>query len=102
MQDIAEKPSKWRQPPQDHFFLAGKDEGLSWLKRPGWIMRRVRGARVRQYACSDFPEVQAILERNLEPRWHQDPAIFEINTVPALAENLTFRGAGPRSAANAC
>lgn len=83
---------RWAIPPEDYFHVPGRDGGLEFLHPPGWAMRRVSGARVRQYACSEYPRIQKILERHLEPRWTEiQPAIFEFNTVPILAHDVRFR-----------
>lgn len=85
--------SRWHSAPDDYFFVVGRDQGLSCERNPGWILRPVTGARVRQFACSDYPEVQQVIERNLEKRWAEvTPTIFEINTVPVIAANAVMRG----------
>lgn len=91
--DHPEEQGRWAGPPENYFYIPGRDGDLALLGRPDWAMRRVPGARVRQYACSDYPRIQKILEKHLEPRWTEiQPAIFEFNTVPALAHDVRFRG----------
>ena len=87
------KGSRWRAAPEDYFFVIGRDSGLSVEQRPDWILKRVPGATVRQYARSDHANIQQVLLKNIEPRWTRiTPAIFEINSVPVRARNVVFRG----------
>jgi hypothetical protein len=81
---------KWAGSAQDYFFIPGADTSLFHLGRPEWLIRRAKGARVRQYARSDYDNIQRRLERNLEERWHKTPIVFETNTVPAVAEGALF------------
>ena len=91
--DDDQAAGRWTSPPGDYFFVVGRDRGLWTLQNLDWLIRPVRGARVRQYACSDHPSVQKVIKRNLEPRWHEAvPVVFETNTVPVIASNVVFRG----------
>lgn len=84
---------KWTGPPSKYFFVPGRDAGLEYVNKPDWFLQRVPGAHVRQYGCSDYPNVQEVIERNIEPRWKVvTPAIFEFNTVPMVARDVVFRG----------
>ncbi|WP_209054645.1 glycosyltransferase family 61 protein [Paracoccus sp. R12_2] len=83
----------WKATADEYFFLIGRDGGLSVEHRPDWILRQVPGASVRQYVCSDYPEIRSVLEQNIEDRWTRiQPAIFEINAVPVRARDVIFRG----------
>lgn len=81
-------------PPAEFFFVPGRDPGLSYVEAPEWVMRRVPGARVRQIAASDYPEVQQRIERRLDPRWNtpEKNATFEFSTVPVVLEQAGHRG----------
>lgn len=81
-------------PPAEFFFVPGRDPGLSYVEAPDWIMRRVPGARVRQIAASDHPEVQERIERRLDPRWTTpgQNATFEFSTVPVVLQQAGHRG----------
>lgn len=90
-------PPRQTIPPSDYFFVPGRDPGLSFLQRPEWVLRRVPGAEVRQYACSDFESIQSFLEEGLRPNWSDSrKAIFEINSVPVLSEGADFKGGSAR------
>ena len=83
--------------PSEYFFIPGRDLGMSFLRRPQWILRQCPGAQVRQYACSDFENVQALLEDGLQPDWSSTrQAVFEINSVPVLSEGTDFKGGSAR------
>lgn len=85
-------PKKWQTLPEDYFFIPGQDDGLAFQEEPDWFLRRVPGARVRQYACSEFPRIQKVIQKNIESRWTDiEPVIFEVNTVPMVAKNVVFR-----------
>lgn len=80
-------------PPAEFFFVPGRDPGLAYVEAPDWVMRRATGARIRQIAASDFPEVQARIERRLEPRWvaPENNITFEFNTVPVVLQQAAHR-----------
>ena len=83
--------------PEEYFFILGRDPGLSYFSEPEWVIRRSAGARVCQYAASEFPEMQALLDDGLDHRWSQGASVvFEVNTVPVLAEHVEFRGGSAR------
>lgn len=85
--------------PEEYFFILGRDPGLAFFNEPEWVIRRSSGARVRQYAVSEFPEMQALLDEGLDHRWSDGtPVIFEVNTVPMFAEGVEFRGGSARIA----
>lgn len=86
----APQPAKWAGPPGDYFFVPGRDPGIWPVAKPEWLFRRVKGASVRQYARSQYANIQNRLERNLEARWTVSPVIFETNTFPIVAENVRF------------
>lgn len=92
---MAQQKPIWASPAEEYFFVVGRDPGLWYLSQPDWLMRQVRGARVRQYACSDYPNVQEVIEKNIESRWRETvPVVFETNTLPVIAKDVTFRGGG--------
>ncbi|SIP95352.1 Protein of unknown function [Paracoccus thiocyanatus] len=85
----------WAGPPDEYFFVVGRDPGLWFVEPPEWLVRPVPGARVRQYACSDYANVQEVIEKNLEPRWQEtQPLVLETNTLPVIGKDVTFRGGG--------
>lgn len=74
------------------FHRVGIDPGLCWETHPDWMLRRIKGATIRQFACSEYPQVQARLQRGLAPSWN-DPAavaVFETNSVRVRARDVTL------------
>lgn len=93
MQEADQQRMRWAGHAADYFFVVGRDPGLWLADTPEWLVRPVQGARVRQYACSDYASVQAVIERNIEPRWWQaEQVVLETNTLPVIAKNAMFRG----------
>ena len=93
MQETDQSAGPWTRPADEYFFIVGRDQGLWFSEPPEWFVRRVPGARVRQYACSDYANVQEVIEKNLESRWREHaPIVLETNTVPVIAQDVAFRG----------
>ena len=74
------------------FHRVGIDPGLCWEAHPGWMLRRIKGATVRQYACSEYPQIQRRLQRGLAPSWNDSAgvAVFEANSVRVRARDVTL------------
>jgi len=95
MQETDQQNALWAGPANGYFFVVGRDPGLWLVESPEWLVRPVAGARVRQYAGSDYPNVQKVVEKNLETRWREvSPFVLETNTLPVIGKDVRFRGGG--------
>ena len=76
----------------NHIFTPGKHAGLAYIGDRPQVLTRTKSARIRQYAASDFPEVEAKIKSRFEPKWKpgSDPCAFEIASVPVLMERAEF------------
>lgn len=81
---------------RDLFFRPGTQAGLSYVADPSPILIRSQSARVRQFAGSDFPEIEAKIRKRFEKKWKpgSDSSVFQIASVPVLLAEAQFRRHG--------
>lgn len=82
---------------EEYFFVLGRDRGISYITEPDSILRRVDGATVRQFACSDYENIQTLMDQGIDHRWENgNPVVFEVTSVPVVGDNVEFRGGSAR------